>query len=322
MLTATHVGTSGAQLTTTATLSAPRVTSTVSSRTPPNATHSNPDVLWVQNASGHFVPVNADKHYQIADVVDDHSSLPDNLAQDSFIPVPAVSLHTSVPVESEAESDADIDTNKFLASSIQIYELIFQTLGEELCPRPVETSSNSTISITEQLVRTFDPTMVTKARSRLDTRLPIGTTVLSVFQSLESVNKTIPKRGDMWKVPKDFVESKLQELNYKPPVPDPTSGLDCSKLPSQDPDINKLLLTMPSSSTSVSVPFSMIEHSENRERRSLGLSNQVDLMLATLLHLVCDWSDSVPEELRDLLIHLSRTALSLSHNAAASCLRC
>lgn len=117
MLTATHVGTSGAQLTTTATLSAPRVSSTVSSRVPPNATHSNPDVLWVQNASGHFVPVNTDKHYQIADVVDGNSSLPDNLAQDSFIPVPAVSLHTSVPVESEAESDADIDTDKFLASS-------------------------------------------------------------------------------------------------------------------------------------------------------------------------------------------------------------
>ncbi|KAH3836120.1 hypothetical protein DPMN_109490 [Dreissena polymorpha] len=161
MLTATHVGTSGAQLKTTATLSAPRVSSTVSSRVPPNATHSSPDVLWVQIASGHFVPVNTDKHYQIADVVDDNSSLPDNLAQDSFIPVPAVSLHTSVPEESEAESDADIDTDKFLASSTQIYELIFQTLGEELCPRPVETSSNSTISITKQLVRTFDPTMVT-----------------------------------------------------------------------------------------------------------------------------------------------------------------
>ncbi|KAH3871044.1 hypothetical protein DPMN_034238 [Dreissena polymorpha] len=53
----------------------------------------------------------------------------------------------------------------------------------------------------------------------------------------------------MLKVRKDFAESKLQERNYKPPVPDPTSGLDSYKLSSQDPDINKLLLTMPSSST-------------------------------------------------------------------------
>ncbi|KAH3877029.1 hypothetical protein DPMN_000883 [Dreissena polymorpha] len=62
----------------------------------------------------------------------------------------------------------------------------------------------------------------------------------------------------------------------------------------------------------------MLERWEVRERRSLGLTNQIDLMLATILQLVCDWSDSVPEELRDLFIHLSRTTLSLSHNAASS----
>ncbi|KAH3869693.1 hypothetical protein DPMN_032863 [Dreissena polymorpha] len=152
MLTATCVGTSGAQLTTTATLSAPQVSSTVSSRVPPNATHSNPDVLW-------RVKLNQ--------------------------------MRTLIWI------------NFWLPSGVHdLWGL----------------SSNWTISITEQLVRTFDPTMVTKARSRLDTRLPIGTTVLSVFQSLESVNKTIPKRGDMWKVPKDFAESKLQERNYKPPI--------------------------------------------------------------------------------------------------------
>ncbi|KAH3693725.1 hypothetical protein DPMN_081165 [Dreissena polymorpha] len=34
--------------------------------------------------------------------------------------------------------------------------------------------------------------------------------------------------------------------------------------------------------------------------------------------MVCDWSESVPEELRDLLIHLSRTTLALSHTSASS----
>ncbi|KAH3783316.1 hypothetical protein DPMN_161252 [Dreissena polymorpha] len=62
----------------------------------------------------------------------------------------------------------------------------------------------------------------------------------------------------------------------------------------------------------------MLEHWEVRERRSPCLTNQIDLMLATILQLVCDWSDLVPEELRDLLIHLSQTTLSLSHNAASS----
>ncbi|KAH3800437.1 hypothetical protein DPMN_154070 [Dreissena polymorpha] len=152
-----------------------------------------------------------------------------------------------------------------------MYELIFQTLGKEYCSRPVEVSANSTISVTEQLVCTFDLNRVTKASSRLDTRLPIGASVLSVFQLLESINKTIPKRVEIWRVPKDFSESKTQERtwSYKPPVPDPNSGLDFSKLPIQDPDMNKLLLTIPSSSTSVSVPYSILEQWEGRDRRAL-----------------------------------------------------
>ncbi|KAH3877028.1 hypothetical protein DPMN_000882 [Dreissena polymorpha] len=55
----------------------------------------------------------------------------------------------------------------------------------------------------------------------------------------------------MWKVPKDFSDPKhnVRTRSYKPPVPDPTSGLDFAKLPVQDPDMNKLLLNMPTSST-------------------------------------------------------------------------
>ncbi|KAH3864321.1 hypothetical protein DPMN_027338 [Dreissena polymorpha] len=175
------------------------------------------------------------------------------------------------------------------------------------------------MSVTEQLVRTLDPNSVTKASSHVDTRLPIGASVLSVFQSLESFN-TIPKNGEIWRVPKDFTVPKTQERtgSYRHPVPDPNSGLDFSKIPIQDPDVNKLLLNIPSSSKSVSVPYSILEIWENRERRVLGLSNQIDLMLATILRLVCEWSDSVPDELRDLLIHLSGTTLNLSHNAASS----
>ncbi|KAH3825612.1 hypothetical protein DPMN_127493 [Dreissena polymorpha] len=41
-------------------------------------------------------------------------------------------------------------------------------------------------------------------------------------------------------------------------------------------------------------------------------------MAATALDLVWELSDSIPEELRALLIHLSRTTQCLSHNAASS----
>ncbi|KAH3822598.1 hypothetical protein DPMN_124382 [Dreissena polymorpha] len=73
---------------------------------------------------------------------------------------------------------------------------MFRTLGEDYCPRPAELSSNATISVTEQLFGTFDPNRVIKSTARPDPRLPIGSTVLSVLQSLESANKTIPKRGE------------------------------------------------------------------------------------------------------------------------------
>ncbi|KAH3724272.1 hypothetical protein DPMN_050088 [Dreissena polymorpha] len=71
-------------------------------------------------------------------------------------------------------------------------------------------------------------------------------------------------------------------------------------------------------SVPISVPYSMLENWEMRERRSLGLAHQIDLMSATILQVACELSDSVPEELRYLFIHLSRTTQFLSHNFASS----
>ncbi|KAH3837644.1 hypothetical protein DPMN_111044 [Dreissena polymorpha] len=52
--------------------------------------------------------------------------------------------------------------------------------------------------------------------------------------------------------------------------------MDFSKLPGLDPDINKLLLNMPRASNSICIPYSLLENWELRERRSLGLTNQID----------------------------------------------
>ncbi|KAH3863862.1 hypothetical protein DPMN_026865 [Dreissena polymorpha] len=236
-LTSTHIASSGAHLTTTATLSAPRVSSTVSSRVPPTATLSNSDTLWISNSFGQFVLVNTDNflstsglHYQFTYVVDGHSSLPDNhnLVQDILTSVPADSVHTADVVESKADSDAEsnVETDQYLAPINEINELMFHILGEDYCPRPAELSSNATISVTEQLFRTFNPNRVCKLKARHDPRLPIGSTVLSVLQSLESANKTIPKRGETWKIPKELADPKQQEgsKSYKPPLPDKCPG--------------------------------------------------------------------------------------------------
>ncbi|KAH3853354.1 hypothetical protein DPMN_095876 [Dreissena polymorpha] len=186
---------SGVHLTTTAVLSAPRVSTTIPSRNPPAATLSMRET-WVQDFFGNYVPITSDNslsisgfNYQCVDFADSYSSIPENqhLVQDNPPIIPSTiardSLHTSDVVESEHDLDADNDTDQYLAPIHQIYELMFQTLGEEYCSRPVEVSANSTISVTEQLVRTFDPNSVTKASSHVDTRLPIGASVLSVFQS-------------------------------------------------------------------------------------------------------------------------------------------
>ncbi|KAH3841084.1 hypothetical protein DPMN_114541 [Dreissena polymorpha] len=62
----------------------------------------------------------------------------------------------------------------------------------------------------------------------------------------------------------------------------------------------------------------MLENWERRERRSICLANQLDLMAATALETAWELSDSVPEELRALFLYISRTTQFLSHNAASS----
>ena len=78
---------------------------------------------------------------------------------------------------------------------------------------------------------------------------------------------------------------------------DPATGLDLSKLPPPDVDMSKLHITLPVPSTLEQVPFSMLENWELRERRSIGLANQLDLMAAAALDMVWDLSKSVPKEL-------------------------
>ncbi|KAH3776518.1 hypothetical protein DPMN_177946 [Dreissena polymorpha] len=199
----------------------------------------------------------------------------------------------------------------------QVYELMFHTLDKGFCPRSSLSLTGSAVTVTEQVARRQEPGRISKATSRVDLCLPIGSSTMAVFQSLEPANKPSPSP---WKAPKELTEPKQMDggKSYKAPVPDPSTGLDLSKLPVPDANISKLSLTMPSSSTHTAVPLSLLENWELRERRSIDLANQLDLMAATALDMVWELSDSIPEELRALLIHLSHTTQCLSHNAASS----
>ncbi|KAH3696392.1 hypothetical protein DPMN_083857 [Dreissena polymorpha] len=92
-----------------------------------------------------FLPVTSDNlpstsgfNYSCVDFADGHSSLPENynLVQDNLTIIPnSVStdcLHTAGVVDSEPDSDADIETDQYLASINQIYELISRLLAKSI----------------------------------------------------------------------------------------------------------------------------------------------------------------------------------------------
>ncbi|KAH3697122.1 hypothetical protein DPMN_084609 [Dreissena polymorpha] len=217
----------------------------------------------------------------------------------------------------EAGSDSNEAEPYYLASINQVYELMFHTFDEDFCAHLSLSLTGSAVTVTEQVARRREPGRISKATSRVDLPLPIGSSTIAVFQSLEPANKPSPYP---WKGPKELTEPKHMDggKSNKARVPDPSTGLDLSKLLVPDADISKLSLTMPSSSTHTTVPLSLLENWDLREHRSIGLSNQLDLMAATALDMVWELSDSIPDGLRALLIHLSRTTQCLSHNAALS----
>jgi len=124
----------------------------------------------------------------------------------------------------EAGSESNEAEPYYLASINQVYELMFHTLDED-CPRPSLSPTGSAVTVTEQVARRREPGRISKATSRVDLRLPIGSSTMAVFQSLEPANKPSPSP---WKAPKELTEPKQMDgrKSYKAPVPDPSTGLD------------------------------------------------------------------------------------------------
>jgi hypothetical protein len=76
---------------------------------------------------------------------------------------------------------------------------MFHTLDEDFCPRPSVSPTGSAVTVTEQVARIQEPGRISKATSRVDLRLPIGSSTMAVFQSLEPANKPSPSP---WKAPR------------------------------------------------------------------------------------------------------------------------
>ncbi|KAH3696467.1 hypothetical protein DPMN_083932 [Dreissena polymorpha] len=126
-------------------------------------------------------------------------------------------MQTTVLVDGSAEAglEAYVEAEHYhLASIHQVYELMFETLDDDFCRRPSLSATGSAVTVTERVVRRREPDRISKATSRVDLRLPIGSTTMSVSESLESTNNPSPSP---WKAPKNLAEPKPLEGGKKVP---------------------------------------------------------------------------------------------------------
>ena len=86
-------------------------------------------------------------------------------------------------VPSEVGSEAQEPEPHYLASISQVYKLIFNTLDDDFCLRPIQSTIGSSVILTEKVARRREPDRVGWATARLDLRLPIGSKITSAFDS-------------------------------------------------------------------------------------------------------------------------------------------
>ena len=175
----------------TGTLQAPRLSATIPRQVPPAATPANPGTIWIQQTSCHFEPSNLGLPPQAADLpsaclpspalslqvpADDPLVLEgqyvpgsDTQPSGSSAPNPGLAEYTdreepshcgdpdqrpgqdSSAVPSEAGSEVQEPVPHYLASINQVYELIFNTLDDDFCPRPTQSIIGSAVTVTEKV---------------------------------------------------------------------------------------------------------------------------------------------------------------------------
>ena len=126
----------------------------------------------------------------------------------------------SSAVLSEAGSEVQEPEPHYLASINQVYELIFNTLDDDFCPRPTQSIIGSAVTVTQKVASRREPDRVGRATGRVDLRLPIGSTITSAFDTVEAANKP---SNQPWKAPKDWWSLSLwrgggESYNHQLPI--------------------------------------------------------------------------------------------------------
>ena len=212
---------------------------------------------------------------------------------------------------SEAESEVP---EPYLRNLNSAFQIVYDTLPESFCPRPLSSLDTEAETATERLARQLMPERVAPSK-RSELRLPICPAVKLAMQKMEAGNHSTPIP---WSAPPGESRATEGAKSFRYPAPDPETGLDLSKTPPLDASADKAKLSKPPASSSVSLPYGFLETWEQRERKSLGIASQLDFLAATALQKCADIPDGIPDDLRTLLIYLARGTYTLSMNTAAS----
>ena len=216
------------------------------------------------------------------------------------------------PVSPEETSKAD---QPHLFTLNKVFEYIFETLPEDVCPRPSLPATADPETATDILVRKLFPESSPTSKAPL-LRLPLSPAVRTSMSRLDALNKLSP--SPTWSI--SAADAKTSELSstYRPPVKDDESGLDLSQVPPLDPLASAAKLSRPAAAKTVPLPLGMLEGWELRERKSMGLASQMDFLAATLLKTVSSTVDGCPDDLRQALLALARSSKQLAANSATN----
>lgn len=229
----------------------------------------------------------------------------------------------ALPPESEdvelsgEESDASSEGGggAFVYSLSKAYDAIFRSVPEDVCQPPPAPPSRKADSATEAILCKLHGDSVTGKTPPLV--LPIADSVLECIEPLEELNTS--NQSATWSVPAKTVKSMTQPSAHRFPAPDSKSGLDLSNIPSLEIcDGNRANLIRPNGSSSVSVPLSMLETWEARERMVSSLVSQMDFLACAITKLSGDCAPDFPEDLRQLTYFFGKSCKSVAAHSLSS----
>jgi len=200
-----------------------------------------------------------------------------------------------------------------LFSLAKAFEAVYDTLPESICPRPPISQSSGLKSCGETALWRLRPE--DKPEPLSIPSLPLSETVKDTFLKCDAASRT--SSDPNWQLPAKVLKELIHAGAYRPPRPDPVSGLDLGSTASLDPDAARAYLPKVPPSTRVSLPLSLLEKWELKQRQCLGLASQLEFFLATIIELTAR-EDVDVEQLHQVVLYLSRSTSNLAAVASSS----